>query len=163
MRPFLYAFIAAAALVISAACNGDVTAPGGPAVGSGPSFTAIDTTADPDSVIGGYGCEPTGGLDYKCFEYEPCTGTEYVVTPDTTCEKREMETTEPRSLLAPTVTADTTPAPAPAPRASPIVPQDSVIGGYGSGSTGGLEYDDFEYDPETGTEYVTTPDRDPDN
>lgn len=162
MRPFRYALLAAAALAVTAACGRDVTAPGGPSV-AGPFFTAIDTTADPDSVIGGYGCEPTGGLDYRCFEYEPCTGTEYVVTPDTLCEKREMETTEPRSLLSPTVTADTTPAPPPAPTPSPIVPQDSVIGGYGSGSTGGLEYDDFEYDPRTGTEYVATPDPDVDN
>jgi hypothetical protein len=33
-----------------------------------------------------------------------------------------------------------------------------VQSGYGSGSTGGLEYETFEYEPETGTEYVATPD-----
>ncbi|HEU0054607.1 MAG TPA: hypothetical protein VFQ39_15575, partial [Longimicrobium sp.] len=35
---------------------------------------------------------------------------------------------------------------------------DSVSSGYGSESTGGIEYQQFEYDPETGTEYVATAD-----
>ncbi|HEX6747038.1 MAG TPA: hypothetical protein VF092_07040 [Longimicrobium sp.] len=36
--------------------------------------------------------------------------------------------------------------------------EDSVISGYGSPATGGIEYETFEYDPATGTEYVATPD-----
>lgn len=162
MRTLRYALFAAAALAVTAACSDGVTSPGAQAATGSAFFTAIDTTTEPDSVIGGYGCEPTGG--YKCFEYEPCTGTEYVVTPDTICEKRGMQSTESNLLFGPTVSTDTTPTPppAPAPKPSPIVPQDSVIGGYGSGSTGGLEYQDFEYDPETGTETVVTPDTTPD-
>ena len=35
---------------------------------------------------------------------------------------------------------------------------DSVAAGYGNESTGGLEYESFEYDPETGTETVVTDD-----
>ena len=38
---------------------------------------------------------------------------------------------------------------------------DSVSAGYGSGSTGGLEYETFEYEPETGTEYAATCDTTP--
>lgn len=37
---------------------------------------------------------------------------------------------------------------------------DSVQSGYGTESTGGLEYESFEYDPETGTETVVTDDPD---
>jgi hypothetical protein len=36
-----------------------------------------------------------------------------------------------------------------------------VQAGYGNGSTGGIEYDRFEYDPETGTETVVTADTTP--
>ena len=35
---------------------------------------------------------------------------------------------------------------------------DSVAAGYGTESTGGIEYETFEYDPETGTETVVTSD-----
>jgi hypothetical protein len=52
------------------------------------------------------------------------------------------------------------PAPAPPPPPSPTC-YDSVYTGYGSGSTGGLEYESFEYEPETGTEYVATCDTTP--
>jgi hypothetical protein len=81
-RPILLAS-AAAAMLIAAACNGDVTAPSSPTPVR-PFFTAADTGVSSDSIIAGYGCETTGGLDYECFEYDPCTGTEYVVCPDTT-------------------------------------------------------------------------------
>lgn len=33
-----------------------------------------------------------------------------------------------------------------------------MISGYGGGSTGGIEYDRFEYDPQAGTEHVATAD-----
>jgi len=38
---------------------------------------------------------------------------------------------------------------------------DSVAAGYGSCCTGGLEYEEFEYESETGTEYVATCDTTP--
>lgn len=60
-----------------------------------------------------------------------------------------------RALTAPAPT----PAPAPAPTTTTCpVSSDSVVAGYGSCSTGGIEYQNFEYEPETGTEYVVTPD-----
>lgn len=37
---------------------------------------------------------------------------------------------------------------------------DSVVAGYGTCCTGGLEYTEFEYDPATGTEYVCSDDPD---
>lgn len=151
MRTLRYALLAAA-LTITAACGRDLTAPAGRSVAGGPFFTAIDTTADPDSVIGGYGSECPGPLE--CLMPNPCGQA-----PDKACYNTDPDDPEPG--FGDSTSTGTTPPPAPKP--SPTVPQDSVIGGYGSGSTGGLEYDDFEYDPETGTEYVATPDRDPDN
>ena len=99
--------------------------------------STLPYTASTDSVISGYGCEATGGLEYECFEYDPCTGTEYVVCPDTT--------TPPPPPPPP-------PGPAPAPAPAPPATQDSVIAGYGSGSTGGIGYEDFAYDPATRAE-----------
>lgn len=93
-RPILLAS-AAAAVLLAAACSGDVTAPGSPTIAGdetpeptlSPFFVVAgrDTTGT-DSVIGGYGSNPCGGLDYHEFEYEPDTGTEYVVCPDTTVD-----------------------------------------------------------------------------
>lgn len=83
-RPIL---LASAALVLAAACNGDVTAPGGPTIAGSPSLSPFFTTSPPaesDSVVAGYGCPATGGLEYENFEYDPETGTEYCATNDTT-------------------------------------------------------------------------------
>ncbi len=52
--------------------------------------------------------------------------------------------------------APTSPTPPPPP--PPVVPEDSVMAGYGSESTGGIEHLCFEYSPETGTEYVASSD-----
>jgi hypothetical protein len=65
---------------------------------------------------------------------------------------------EPAAAVAPSHYYATPPTPPPPPPPPPPVPEDSVVGGYGSGSTGGLEYETFEYEPETQTEYVVTPD-----
>jgi len=66
------------------------------------------------------------------------------------------------ALLAPAgashLGSPTPPPPPPPPPPTPIVPEDSVVGGYGSESTGGAEHLPFEYEPEAGTEYVVTPD-----
>lgn len=113
---------AAAAVLLAAACSRDATAPRGPTIAGAPEAepsrspfylgaTTPDTTTT-DSVIGGYGCNPTGGLDYQCFEYEPCTGTEYVVCPDTTGTSRGLEPTP----TGPTPAPAPPPAPTPAPR-----------------------------------------------
>ncbi|HEU0014630.1 MAG TPA: hypothetical protein VFQ45_13155 [Longimicrobium sp.] len=59
------------------------------------------------------------------------------------------------------LSAPTSPTPPPPPPPGPTTPEDSVQSGYGSGSTGGIEYQNFEYEPETGTEYVATPDTTP--
>lgn len=145
IRPILLASTAATVLV-AAACSRDASAPVGPTIAGAPSvspfFTAATDTTSSDSVIAGYGCHATGGLEYECFEYEPCTGTEYVVCPDTTGSSDPEPT--PTGPTAPKSTSGST------------TTQDSVTSGYGSGSTGGLEYDRFEYDPETGTEPVVT-------
>lgn len=86
----------------------------------------------------GYGSNPCGGLDYQEFEYDPDTGTEYVVCPDSTGRApawiRSRGPRRPPKSTSPTSGSTTT---------------DSVTSGYGSGSTGGIEYD-----PETGTEPV---------
>ncbi|HEX6370697.1 MAG TPA: hypothetical protein VF006_17375 [Longimicrobium sp.] len=79
MRTLRFTLLASAALVF-AACSGDVVSPDGTT--TTPSFTG--STAESDSVVAGYGCESTGGIEYECFEYDPCTGTEYVACPDTT-------------------------------------------------------------------------------
>jgi hypothetical protein len=98
-------------VLFAAWCSRDVTAPGGPTIAGSPNLsplfsTAADTTST-DSVIGGYGCNPTGGLEYQCFEYEPCTGTEYVVCPDTTVDDPDP---------SPTPTPKPAPAPSPTPK-----------------------------------------------
>jgi hypothetical protein len=56
---------------------------------------------------------------------------------------------------APAMLAAPTPPPPPPPTTTE---SDSVQSGYGSESTGGIEYQEFEYDPETGTETVVTSD-----
>jgi hypothetical protein len=144
----------AAGLLALAACAGDATGPrpGAPSRDYTP-------TAPEDSVISGYGNPGTGGLEYTCFEYEPETGTEYVATPDTTPSRYELQCTS------------TTPLPPPPPPAMPAGPgmlvapvplepaeSDSVVGGYGTPPTGGLDYTCFEYDPATSTEYVVSDD-----
>jgi hypothetical protein len=66
-----------AAAWLAAACAQD-----GPTAAR-PDAPALDVIAPEDSVCSGYGSGSTGGIEYECFEYEPETGTEYVVTPDT--------------------------------------------------------------------------------
>src|SRR5687767_13224984 len=59
----------------------------------------------------------------------------------------------PQPLVAPAPTPPPPPPPTP-------TETDSVQGGYGNESTGGIDYQEFEYDPETGTETVVTEDPD---
>lgn len=164
-RPILFA---AAALALAAACNGDVTAPGGPTIAGSPATPSVapllsTAPAEEDSVIGGYGCPSTGGIDYLPFEYDPETGTEYCATTDTTTAPPPPPpppppTTSPApttTTTSPTTTTTTTPPPPP-----PPTTQDSVVSGYGSDATGGIDYKVFEYDPDTRTEYVPTVDGD---
>lgn len=152
MRPFRFALLASAAVVF-AACSDGVVAPDGRSIDRGPSpFFSTGTTTETDSVQAGYGCPATGGLEYECFEYEPCTGTEYVVCPDTTVNDDPEFIGPP----APPKTGSTSGGST----GGTTAPQDSVTSGYGNESTGGIDYDRFEYDPETGTEPVVTPDPD---
>ncbi len=69
----------AAAWLVAACAQDGLTA----ARPHAPAFTAVTDTSVTDSVCAGYGSGSTGGIEYECFEYEPETGTEYVVTPDT--------------------------------------------------------------------------------
>jgi hypothetical protein len=191
LRPTLLASAAAAVVLAAAACSSDATAPEAPAAVSAPqsslvplslSASAAVDTSSTDSIAPGYGTNPCGGLEYQHFEYDPETGTEYIVCSDTTAAKKELEPTPtdppPPPATSPAPTPAPAPAPAPAPTSGDTVPKDSIItgypgpapqptepdsvqSGYGSGSTGGLEYDRFEYEPETGTEYVATPDATP--
>jgi hypothetical protein len=70
-----------AAAWLAAACAQDGPTAARP---NAPALTAIvDSSISSDSVCAGYGSGSTGGIEYECFEYEPETGTEYVVTPDT--------------------------------------------------------------------------------
>jgi hypothetical protein len=157
LRPILLAS-AAAAVLIAAACSRDVTAPGGPTIAGSPvsptvglfSISPSADTSGTDSVIGGYGCGPA---EYQSFEYEPATGTEYVVCTDSVGVTRRLvssgDTTpppppapapapKPAPAPAPSTTTQT-PAPAPAPAPAPTpkpAPEDSVIAGYGNESTG---------------------------
>lgn len=155
----------ALAAVAATACAGNPAALEAPAddPSIGVLFTIEEggTVTPTDSVQGGYGSGSTGGLEYTCFEYDPATQTEYVVTedPDATSKGLTCTTTSDPEMTSPT------PPPPPPPSPSryvsttpPPAPQDSVQSGYGSGSTGGLEYENFEYEPETGTEYEATPD-----
>ena len=103
--------LAAAALLV-AGCSEDVSAPGGPTLAGGPMsppglFSTSPSTTTEDSVIGGYGNPACGGLEYQTFEYDPATGTEYIVCKDTTV-KRDT-TLQP----TPTSPAPTSPTPAP--------------------------------------------------
>ena len=174
--------LASLALLSIAGCGRDATAPLAPAArvaAAGGLFTEIIPPAE-DSVAPGYG-GPCGGIEYERFEYDPATGTEYVVCADTTADtttwRSDCPALEPGEAArptcptpppppppttqpAPTTTTPSQPAPTPPPP-SPIVPQDSVESGYGSDPTGGIEYRDFEYEPDTGTEYVATPDTTP--
>ena len=79
----------AAGLLALAACAGDATVPdpGAPRLSYYPA-------AESDSVISGYGNPGTGGLEYSCFEYEPETGTEYVVSDDPKCASKELQPTQ---------------------------------------------------------------------
>ncbi|HEX2205349.1 MAG TPA: hypothetical protein VHG91_18715 [Longimicrobium sp.] len=83
-----------AAAWLAAACADSATAPAAAAP------SAYATPIEPeDSVCSGYGCEPTGGIGYECFEYDPATQTEYVCTDDP----------DPREKgLVPSTTIDTT-------------------------------------------------------
>jgi hypothetical protein len=107
---------AVACLVAAAACSRDVSGPGNPAVlPSDVRWTATTTTCTPeDSVQSGYGCCPTGGIEYTEFEYDPATGTEYVATCDTTATSKGLTptTSEP---LPPPPTSPTPTSPTPTP------------------------------------------------
>lgn len=94
MRPFRFALLASAGVVF-AACNDGVVAPADRDPSPSPFFSTVGTTTETDSVQAGYGCESTGGIEYECFEYEPCTGTEYVVCPDTTTQQPAPTPTSP--------------------------------------------------------------------
>ncbi|HEU4453961.1 MAG TPA: multicopper oxidase domain-containing protein [Longimicrobium sp.] len=78
------------------------------------------TAAEQDSVVSGFGNESTGGAEHLAFEYDPATGTEYVISSDsvaaekglvatgtTTVEVAEPEYAE-RSSTTTTQTASTT-------------------------------------------------------
>ena len=142
-----------AAFLAAAACSGDALAPDPAAL-----RTTSPITPE-DSVYSGYGSGSTGGLEYQCFEYEPETGTEYVATPDSTCSTGGLEYESTSTF--PTYTPPPPPPPSRATGYFPIVgpaESDSVQAGYGTESTGGIDYDCFEYDPQTGTETVVTDD-----
>lgn len=145
-RPLLLAS-AATAVLVAAACSGDVAAPAASGITGVaaviPFYSTTGDTADTDSVVAGYGNEPCGHLD---FEYEPDTGTEYVVCPDTA----PAPAAAPRSLLVTgatstgsTTSSDSTGSTSGGSTGSggSTTPQDSVQSGYGSGSTGGIDYD----------------------
>ena len=97
MRTTRFALLASAAVVF-AACNDGVVAPAGPTIAGSPTtpslspFFAVstDTAVASDSVIAGYGNQCTGGIDYQNFEYDPETGTEPVVCPDTTGQTKGL-------------------------------------------------------------------------
>ncbi|HEX6040600.1 hypothetical protein [Longimicrobium sp.] len=164
-RPILLAS-AAAVVLLAAACSGDAASPAGPTTAGSssvhPFFTAAADTTGTDSIIGGYGSGPCLPLD---FDYEPHTGTDYVVCPDTTTDSEPglLPTAPgPSRLTAPTpgtTTGGSTTGESST--GGSTTTTDSVQAGYGNGSTGGIEYDRFEYDPETGTETVATPDTTP--
>lgn len=145
-RPILLAS-AAAALLVAAACSRDAATPASPtilgAASLSPFYTAGTDTTSTDSVVAGYGCSPTGGLDYQCFEYEPCTGTEYVVCPDTTTDDPSPAPTATASGTASTdsTSGGSTGGTSGGSTGGTTTPEDSVQSGYGSGSTGGIEYD----------------------
>ena len=117
--PRLVLLTAAAALSIAAGCSEDVAAPGGPTIAGSPVSPATGlfsvspgATATEDSVIAGYGNEACGGLEYQSFEYDPATGTEYIVCKDTTI-KRDTTLKPTPTSPAPTSPAPTSPTPAP--------------------------------------------------
>lgn len=72
MRSVRFTLFASAAFVFSAGCSDHITAPADPASpsASGAQLLAgatTDSTIVPkDSVISGYGCPATGGLEYGC-------------------------------------------------------------------------------------------------
>ena len=130
---------AVACLVAAAACSRDVSGPGEALISprhlSGGATTAMDsivgnritnsgtsaftvtttaTCTPEDSVQAGYGCCPTGGIEYTEFEYDPATGTEYVATCDTTATSKGLTptTSEP---LPPPPTSPTPMSPTPTP------------------------------------------------
>jgi hypothetical protein len=84
MRSFRFTLLASAAVVFAACSDGVVAPDAFIARSPSPFFSTAGSTTETDSVQAGYGCEATGGIEYECFEYDPCTGTEYVVCPDTT-------------------------------------------------------------------------------
>lgn len=157
LRPILLAS-AAAAVLVAAACSRDVTAPGGPTIAGSPvspvaGLFSVSPTADTtgtDSIIGGYGS--CGPAEYQSFEYDPATGTEYVVCSDSTGATRRLIAagdTTPPPAPAPTPAPKPVPAPAPAPAPAPVPkpaptptpsPSDSVVAGYGNENTGGGSY-----------------------
>ena len=86
-RPTLFA----TALLLAAACTD--AAPDGPTIVGAPSpsiapfFSTAPLPAEEDSVHAGYGGPCTGGLEYEVFEYDPETGTEYIVCSDTAVKR----------------------------------------------------------------------------
>lgn len=138
-RPILLASAAAAALM-AAACSGDVTAPAAPGIAGVATVTPFHSTAgdtpEADSVVAGYG---SCGLD---FGYYP----DYEVCPDTT----PAPAPGPGSLFVTgatstgsTTSSDSTGSTSTGSTGSggSVTPRDSVQSGYGSGSTGGIDYD----------------------
>jgi hypothetical protein len=104
--------LGALAAIAAAACSGAPTTPESSSAllaPAGPSYLGSPTPPPPtppppppppivpeDSVVGGYGTESTGGTEHLPFEYEPETGTEYVVTPDTSAAERGLTPTAPK-------------------------------------------------------------------
>ena len=107
---------AAACLVAAAACSRDVSGPADPATRpSDVRLTATETCSPADSVQSGYGCCPTGGIEYTEFEYDPATGTEYVPSCDTTGTQTGLTPTTSEPTPPPTSPTPTPTSPTPTP------------------------------------------------
>ena len=79
-----------AAAAVAAACAESATAPKAAPAGGPSRYYRVDTIPCTDSVMAGYGNCSTGGFDYQCFEYDPATQTEYVVTCDPDAGSKDL-------------------------------------------------------------------------
>jgi hypothetical protein len=72
-----------------ASWDGDVATLDAGGTAGASKLAATPTPAESDSVQAGFGNDSQGGIDYDAFEYDPDTGTDYVVTADPKAASQE--------------------------------------------------------------------------
>ncbi|HEX8245068.1 MAG TPA: hypothetical protein VF541_16275, partial [Longimicrobium sp.] len=86
------------------------------------------------------------------------TSSTFPAADDSTTWKGDVQTLDATSPTAPSTTTNTANGTMTTDAVAVATESDSIQSGYGNDAQGGIQYDIFEYDPATGTEYVATSD-----